>query len=325
MPGGKGAEIGGDVRLTQGEVLTIAVGGQGSQGASDLFSGVFGTVGGSGGGGGGTFVAGPNNTPLMIAAGGGGGGILSGGFSPGGGGPVDIPGAGRIGHDGEQGFGQAAGFGGVNGAGGQGSTDGGGGGYSGGSGGGSFDGGTDKVRVSGENSGSGKLVLTFLGPAGAAAAADPSTDPPATASTATSAADQASLTSSSLGQASTPSFLAAAAPAQQAPAAGTADPPQTTGSIVLQRGNVDQVAAFDPSTEVLDLRQALAESHLSLGGDYGKLGSYVAVTDSGNDATLSFNPNGLASGPGSPLAVLHGVGPAVTLGTLISGHALAIA
>ncbi len=48
------------------------------------------------------------------------------------------------------------------------------------------------------------------------------------------------------------------------------------------------------------------------------------MTDSGNDATLSFNPQGLASGPGSALAVLQGVGPGVTLNTLINDHALAI-
>ena len=121
--------------------------------------------------------------------------------------------------------------------------------------------------------------------------------------------------------------LAAAAPAQQAPA-GTADPAPTTDSIVLQPGSVDQLTGFDPSTAVLELRQALAESHLTLGGDYDKLGADVQVSGSGrgsgNDATLSFNPQGLASGPGSALAVLHGMGSGVTLATLISDHALAI-
>ena len=63
-PGGNGAEIGGDVELTQGEVLTIAVGGQGGSGSGDA----------RGGGGGGSFVVGPGNAPLMIAGGGGGGG-----------------------------------------------------------------------------------------------------------------------------------------------------------------------------------------------------------------------------------------------------------
>ena len=96
-------------------------------------------------------------------------------------------------------------------------------------------------------------------------------------------------------------------------------------SVVLQQGGVDQLLGFSVQNgDVLDLRQALAESQLNLGGDFSKLGSYVAVTDSGGNATLSFNPQGLASGPGSALAVLHGVGPGFTLATLISDHALAI-
>ena len=97
-------------------------------------------------------------------------------------------------------------------------------------------------------------------------------------------------------------------------------------TIVLQQGGTDIVTGFDPQNgDVLDLRQALAESQLNLGGDYGKLGTYVQVTPAnGFNATLSFNPNGLASGPGTPLAELRDVGPGVTLATLISDHALAI-
>ena len=59
--GGLGAEIGGDFSLTAGEVLQIAVGGQG---ASNPL------------GGGGTFVIG--SAPLVIAGGGGGGGSVAG-------------------------------------------------------------------------------------------------------------------------------------------------------------------------------------------------------------------------------------------------------
>jgi PEP-CTERM motif-containing protein len=59
--GGRGAEIGGDLSLTAGEVLQIAVGGAGADGCNGA------------GGGGGSFVVGPNNTPLVIAGGGGGG------------------------------------------------------------------------------------------------------------------------------------------------------------------------------------------------------------------------------------------------------------
>ena len=60
--GGLGAQVGGEVLLTQGTILSVAVGGQG------ISSGGF-----VGGGGGGSFVVGSGNTPLVIAGGGGGG------------------------------------------------------------------------------------------------------------------------------------------------------------------------------------------------------------------------------------------------------------
>jgi len=88
-------------------------------------------------------------------------------------------------------------------------------------------------------------------------------------------------------------------------------------TIVLQQGGTDQIRGFTPASgDVLDLRQVLAESRVNLGGDFGKLGSYVAVTDLGSDAALSFG--------GVTLAVMHGVGPNTTLATLIGDHALAI-
>jgi hypothetical protein len=58
--GGRGAEVGGDFSLNAGEILQIAVGGEGGAGSV-------------GGGGGGSFVVGPGNVPLVIAGGGGGG------------------------------------------------------------------------------------------------------------------------------------------------------------------------------------------------------------------------------------------------------------
>src|SRR4051794_38310898 len=51
FPGGLGAEIGGDFSLIAGEILLVAVGGRGNNGA----------------GGGGSFVVGPGNVPLIIA------------------------------------------------------------------------------------------------------------------------------------------------------------------------------------------------------------------------------------------------------------------
>jgi hypothetical protein len=64
--GGNGAILGGDVFLSAGTVLQIAVGGQGGVG------GCCGVGGVDGGGGGGSFVVYFNNTPLLIAGGGGG-------------------------------------------------------------------------------------------------------------------------------------------------------------------------------------------------------------------------------------------------------------
>ena len=64
--GGRGAEIGGELVLSAGEMLQIAVGGAGSDGSR------------GGAGGGGSFVVGPDNTPLVIAGGGGGGGNVFG-------------------------------------------------------------------------------------------------------------------------------------------------------------------------------------------------------------------------------------------------------
>ncbi len=107
---GLGAEVGGDVTLTQGEILSIAVGGSGSESIHAY----------AGSGGGGSFVV-AGNVPIMIAGGGGGSDISNGG-------------AGQAGTAGGNGLAQSAGTagaGGTNGSGGQGAsvaTGGGGGG-----------------------------------------------------------------------------------------------------------------------------------------------------------------------------------------------------
>ena len=103
---GLGAEIGGRFALQKGQILQIAVGGQGS-----------GSI--SGGGGGGTFVITGTGLPLVIAAGGGGGGLFSG-----------SDGSGQAGRDGETP--NRGGAGGTNGSGG------GGGPFDGAGGGGGF-------------------------------------------------------------------------------------------------------------------------------------------------------------------------------------------
>jgi hypothetical protein len=200
--GGLGAQIGGDFRLTVGEILQIAVGGAG---------------GDNGGGGGGSFVVGPGNTPLVIAGGGGGGGLFSSGMElsgqggltgpdgggsgggtggNGGAGIMFDPGAGgggggffSVGGDSSQEGGTGGGAfpglaggssgGGFGGGGGAGSIglggSGGGGGYSGGAGGGrsagahgpgggggSFDAGTDQILVADFRTGNGEVAIIEL-------------------------------------------------------------------------------------------------------------------------------------------------------------------
>jgi VCBS repeat-containing protein len=95
-------------------------------------------------------------------------------------------------------------------------------------------------------------------------------------------------------------------------------------SIVLQQGGTDNITGLNLHNDVLDLRQVLAEAQISLGGDFSKLSNYVQVTDSGNDATMSLTTAGQIPNYGATVAVLHGVGPNVTLNTLINDHALAI-
>jgi hypothetical protein len=102
IPGGLGAEIGGDFDLSGGDELQIAVGGAGDDGQE--------YVGGGGGGGGGSFVVAPGKMALVIAGGGGGAG------------DIDAGGNGRAGGNGDDGAagdcGCAGGVGGTNGSGG---------------------------------------------------------------------------------------------------------------------------------------------------------------------------------------------------------------
>jgi hypothetical protein len=115
-PGGLGAEMGGDIELTAGQVLDLVVGGRGVGSVSE----------GAAGGGGGTwvFVAG-SSSPLVVAGGGGGNG-WQGGIVPGGPGQTTM--------SGQPGVGPGAGAGGTGGGGGAGAGrtgGGGGGGWSG--------------------------------------------------------------------------------------------------------------------------------------------------------------------------------------------------
>jgi hypothetical protein len=114
LPGGLGAEAGGDIFLTAGTKLTILAGGQGASGA-------FG-FGYGGGGGGGSFVFEGNGATTLVAAGGGGGS----GY-----GIAQFGGAGQTTPDGHSGVGSGGAPGGTSGGGGGGGTFGGGGGGAG--------------------------------------------------------------------------------------------------------------------------------------------------------------------------------------------------
>ncbi len=195
LPGGLGAEIGGDFLLTAGETLSIAVGGMGGSSLPNF--------GASGGGGGGSFVVlqGSPAIPLVIAGGGGGGrntvggdGLTgtAGGSTFGGAGGINgnggQAGGDRFGAGGGGGFlsngGSASGVGGASffnglaggaassasGAGGGGGYSGGGGGTGGplppGGGGGSFNGSTfsnaDLIALAGVNSGNGSVTINLV-------------------------------------------------------------------------------------------------------------------------------------------------------------------
>src|SRR3984957_1437407 len=102
--GGLGAVIDGAVSLTAGDILRIAVGGQGGFGQANPGS-IFGGYAGGGGGGGGTFLFDLTTDTLLAVAGGGGGadGITDAAGGPfiGGGGTYDGPGGGSSGGGGD--------------------------------------------------------------------------------------------------------------------------------------------------------------------------------------------------------------------------------
>jgi hypothetical protein len=95
-------------------------------------------------------------------------------------------------------------------------------------------------------------------------------------------------------------------------------------AIVLHTNGTDQIAGFDPSTDVLDFRSLLHEANIDLDGDITALGKYLTITDQGSDAVLGFDSTG--HGSGTTVAVLQGLGSTVTgLDTLIARGAIRIA
>ena len=159
VPGGRGAEVFGDVKLVSGDVLTLIVGGHGGTGPV------------AGGGGGGSFITLDNNGGYLLAAAGGGGGA---GYAQ-----VGLPGLGTNHGGAGAGIGGGAGGMGVNvataGAGGSsdlGFNGGGGGGYAakggearGGDGSGGFSGGGGNIPNF-PNAGSGSGSPSAGGPIG---------------------------------------------------------------------------------------------------------------------------------------------------------------
>ena len=90
-------------------------------------------------------------------------------------------------------------------------------------------------------------------------------------------------------------------------------------TLVLHLGGTDEITGYGvASNDVFDLRAVLSEAHLSLGGDMSKLGTYLKVSNTNGNTTLTFE--------GNTLAVLHGVGASVhSLNDLVSHGDLRIA
>jgi Ca2+-binding RTX toxin-like protein len=87
-------------------------------------------------------------------------------------------------------------------------------------------------------------------------------------------------------------------------------------TVVLQQGGTDNITGFNlHNGDVLDLTQVLAEAGKSF------TASDFQVTSTGNDATLFYVGTPSFTG-GSALAKLVGIGPGVTLQTLISNGVL---
>lgn len=96
-------------------------------------------------------------------------------------------------------------------------------------------------------------------------------------------------------------------------------------TIVLQQGGLDHIYGFNlRNGDQLDLTQILAESQLAASLTPASLGQFFGVAASSSEATLTFSSaaNAASAGSGTAIAVLHDVGPSVTLQALISNAAL---
>jgi hypothetical protein len=84
-------------------------------------------------------------------------------------------------------------------------------------------------------------------------------------------------------------------------------------------GTADIFGAVLTNGDLLDFRTTLAST--SWNHDPAKLGNYLKVGASGNDAVISVDPSGLAGGATQQLAVLHNSGPLTVAGLL--AHSIA--
>ncbi|HTC11243.1 MAG TPA: DUF4214 domain-containing protein, partial [Acetobacteraceae bacterium] len=92
-------------------------------------------------------------------------------------------------------------------------------------------------------------------------------------------------------------------------------------TLVLHANAVDQIAGFDPRTDVLDLRSLLSEANVDLNDHTAVLGKYLMITVRGSDALVSFDPTG--HGGGSMVATLQGLGSSEPeLDTLVARGAI---
>ena len=88
-------------------------------------------------------------------------------------------------------------------------------------------------------------------------------------------------------------------------AAGAAD-----DTLVLNANGVDQVAGFDPASDVLNVGSLVAGNGLALSGDMANLSGYLTIADQSGNAVVRFDPTG--QGGGNTVAVLQGLGGVVT-------------
>ena len=94
-------------------------------------------------------------------------------------------------------------------------------------------------------------------------------------------------------------------------------------TLVLHISGVDQVAGFDPTTDVLDLRSLATGTGLDLTSNVTTPSTFVTVVDQGAERANSFRPH--RTGRRRTVAVLQGLGSTVTgLDSLVRQSAISL-